>query len=308
VTRVHSVAGLLEPGSTLRSRRPFRAPHHSVTEAGLVGGGSPLPRPGEVTLAHRGVLFLDELPEYRRGALESLRQPLEDGTVALFRAAGGVRYPADFVLVAAMNPCPCGFAGDADRPCVCDPGAVARYRNKVSGPLLDRIDLHVPVRRVPVESLSGAPGEGESSRTVRDYRNKVSGPLLDRIDLHVPVRRVPVEALGVNAPGEGESSRIVRDRVLAARETQAARFDHLEITTNGQMTVRQIAAFCAVSSGVGEFLERAIDRLGLSARGYHRILRVSRTIADLADAEQIEAHHAAEALQYRALDRRSAVA
>lgn len=260
-TRVHSVAGLLEPGAGLLRRRPFRAPHHSVSEAGLIGGGSAIPRPGEVTLAHHGVLFLDELPEFRRGALESLRQPLEDGFVALFRARGGVRYPSRFLFVAAMNPCPCGFTGDDDRVCVCDPAAVTRYRGRVSGPLLDRIDLHVPVRRVAVESL------------------------------------------GSSAPSE-ESSAVVGERVLRARERQSLRFQGQErVGTNGEMGVKDLVVRCSLSAGVEEFVARAIDKLGLSARAYHRVLRVSRTIADLDESETIQKRHAAEAIQYRGMDR-----
>jgi magnesium chelatase family protein len=261
VTRVHSVAGLLEPGEGLLRHRPFRAPHHTISEAGLVGGGPAIPRPGEVSLAHNGVLFLDELPEYRRGALESLRQPIEDGFVALFRARGGVRYPARFLFVAAMNPCPCGFTGDDDRLCVCDHSAVTRYRGRISGPLLDRIDLHVPVRRVEVE------------------------------------------ALGSSAPNE-ESSARVRERVIRARNAQCRRLGSgLEGSTNAQMRVRDMADHCALGDGVERFVARAIDKLGLSARAYHRVLRVSRTIADLDGSETISAHHAAEALQYRGMDR-----
>jgi len=260
-TRVHSVAGLLQPGAGLLRQRPFRAPHHTVSVAGLVGGGSAIPRPGEVTLAHHGVLFLDELPEYRRGALDSLRQPLEDGFVALFRARGGVRYPSRFLFVAAMNPCPCGFSGDEHRVCVCDPTAVTRYRGRVSGPLLDRIDLHVPVRRVRVESLGEA------------------------------------------APTE-ESSAAVRRRVLRARESQSSRFRQGGSTIiNADISVREIVQHCMLNDGVERFVARAIDKLGLSARAYHRVLRVSRTIADLDHSEAIEAHHAAEALQYRGIDR-----
>jgi magnesium chelatase family protein len=262
-TRAHSVAGLLEPGAGLLRRRPFRAPHHTVSEAGLVGGGSAVPRPGEITLAHHGVLFLDELPEYRRGALESLRQPLEDGFVALFRARGGVRYPSRFLFVAAMNPCPCGFLGDDDRDCVCDPPAVTRYRGRVSGPLLDRIDLHVPVRRVQVEALASS------------------------------------------APAE-ESSCSVRERVVRARDRQVRRFQAgtsgcTNAGTNGEMGAREIARHCPLSEGVERFVARAIDRLGLSARAYHRVIRVSRTIADLDGSKAIEAHHAAEAMQYRGM-------
>ena len=259
VTKVHSVAGYLPPGASLVTTRPFRAPHHTVSDAGLVGGGSN-PRPGEASLAHHGVLFLDELPEFRRNALEALRQPLEDGEVALSRARWAVKYPSRFVLVAAMNPCRCGYFGDGTERCTCDPPTVLRYRSRVSGPLLDRMDLHVPVPAVPFRDL-GDPD------------------------------RVP-------------ESDDVRGRVTLAREKQAHRYrDTAGLYANGQMTPGEIRRFCRPTREVARLLQRAFDRLGLSARGYHRILRVARTVADLDDSSEIATSHAAEAVQYRSLDR-----
>jgi len=260
-TRIHSVAGVLDPGEPLLRRRPFRAPHHTVSDGGLVGGGG-IPRPGEISLAHNGVLFLDELPEFRRNVLEALRQPLEDGHVVLARARISLRYPSRFVLVAAMNPCQCGFFGDAADRCTCDPSHVTRYRNRVSGPLLDRIDLHVPVRRVPFQDLTGATGCRES-------------------------------------PG-------VLERVREARALQRARFLASPRThCNGQMGPREIRSFCPTSPEVSRLLQRALDGLGFSARAYHRILKVARTIADLAVSAEIAPPHVAEAIQYRSLDRES---
>jgi len=260
-TRVHSVAGTLENEAPLVRTRPFRAPHHTVSDAGLVGGGG-TPRPGEVSLAHNGVLFLDELPEFRRNVLEALRQPLEDGHVLLSRARISLRFPSRFVLVAAMNPCPCGFFGDPTGRCTCDPSLVTRYRNRVSGPLLDRIDLHVPVGRVPFQSLA-------------DPR----------------YRRETPEARG---------------RVQAARAVQEKRFlDIPEVYCNGQMGPDQIRTFCAPSAEVAGLLQRALDRLGLSARAYHRVLKVARTVADLEHSSKIGPSHVAEAIQYRNLDRAS---
>lgn len=260
-TRIHSVAGVLAPGEPLLRRRPFRAPHHTVSDGGLVGGGG-IPRPGEVSLAHNGVLFLDELPEYRRNVLEALRQPLEDGHVVLARARISLRFPSKFVLVAAMNPCPCGFFGEGGNRCTCDPSLVTRYRNRVSGPLLDRIDLHVPVGRVRFQDLSE--------------------------------RRVKRESPGI------------RERVHQARSRQRVRFlEGNGIHCNGQMGPGEIRRFCVASSQVARLLQRALDRLGLSARAYHRILKVARTIADLDAADEIETAHVAEAIQYRSLDRAS---
>jgi magnesium chelatase family protein len=259
VTKVHSVAGRLPNGSALLTRRPFRAPHHTVSDAGLVGGGSP-PHPGEVSLAHHGVLFLDELPEFRRHVLEVLRQPMEEGTVALARAGGPVRYPARFVLVAAMNPCSCGFHGDGSNRCTCDPSRIARYRARVSGPLMDRIDLHVAVPSVPFGELAA----GET----------------------------------------GEASDTVRMRVMAARALQAARFaDAPGVLCNAHMGAAELRRHVRPSPEVLALLQRAIDRLGLSARAYHRLLKVARTIADLEGSDRVRAAHAAEAIQYRTLDR-----
>ncbi|MBW3535066.1 MAG: YifB family Mg chelatase-like AAA ATPase, partial [Gemmatimonadetes bacterium] len=259
VTRVHSVAGRLPPEAPLVAARPFRAPHHTLSDAGLVGGGAP-PRPGEVSLAHHGVLFLDELPEFRRHVLEALRQPLEDGEVVLSRAAGRVRYPARFVLVAAMNPCPCGHWGDGTDRCTCDPSHVARYRGRVSGPLLDRIDLHVEVPSVPFRRLT--------------------------------------------ADARGERSASVRARVAAARARQRARFaDTPGVRANGQMGAAELRRFARPPAAVARLLQRAVDRIGLSARAYHRILKVARTIADLEGDVALRPEHAAEAVQYRSLDR-----
>jgi magnesium chelatase family protein len=259
VTRIHSVAGLLAPGEPLLRSRPFRAPHHTVSDGGLVGGGA-VPRPGEVSLAHHGVLFLDELPEYRRNVLEALRQPLEDGHVVLARARISLRFPSRFVLVAAMNPCPCGFFGDESDRCTCDPSAISRYRARISGPLLDRVDLHVHVRRVPFPALAG------------------------------------------QEPSEETPS--VRESVRKARGRQDERFRGLKgIHSNGHMGVREIRRFCRPSPEVGSLLQRAVDRLALSARAYHRILKVSRTVADLDGSREIGPFHVSEAIQYRALDR-----
>lgn len=260
-TRVHSVAGLLRSGQPLLGNRPFRAPHHTVSDGGLVGGGS-TPRPGEVSLAHNGVLFLDELPEFRRNVLETLRQPLEDGHVTLARARVSLRYPSRFVLVAAMNPCPCGYFGSGDDRCTCDPGLVTRYRNRISGPLLDRIDLHVPLGQVAFQDLSAEPVAREN-------------------------------------PG-------IRERVTAARSVQTARLRRSPgVYCNGQMGPEDIRRFCKPGPDVARLLQKALDRLGVSARAYHRILKVSRTIADLAGVDEIDPTHVAEAVQYRCLDRAS---
>jgi len=261
VARIHSVAGLLVDGEPAHDR-PFRAPHHTVSYAGLVGGGTPL-RPGEISLAHHGVLFLDELPEYRRNVLEVLRQPMEEGSVVLARAGGAIRFPARFLLVAAMNPCPCGYLGDGSDRCLCDPMTVARYRGRISGPLLDRIDLRVEVNAVAVRDLHRA----------------------DR---------------AVHRPSPTASTRAVAERVAAARARQARRFHRsADVHANAHMAARELALWCRPSPDVADLLGRAAERAGLSVRGYDRVRRVARTIADLEGSERIRTAHAAEALQYR---------
>jgi magnesium chelatase family protein len=258
ITRVHSVAGLLPGGAALVGSRPFRAPHHTISDAGLVGGGSN-PRPGEVSLAHGGVLFLDELPEFPRHVLEVLRQPLEDGVVSLSRATARLSFPARFTLVAAMNPCPCGYLGDPVRVCRCAPAVIERYRGRISGPLLDRIDLHL---RVPALAYA--------------------------------------ELAGEEPP---EPSAAVRARVEAARQRQRRRFDAAPgLFANAHMSARHVRRFCPQRAEVAELIRLAADRLGLSARACHRVLKVARTIADLAGSEAIEPAHLREAIQYRRVD------
>jgi magnesium chelatase family protein len=258
-TKIHSVAGLIGGGRSLIVGRPFRNPHTTISDAGLIGGGSN-PRPGEVSLAHHGVLFLDELAEFRRNVLEVLRQPLEDAQVTLSRAAVSLTYPARFMLVAAMNPCPCGYHGDSQRKCGCAPQAVQRYLGRVSGPLLDRIDLHVEVPAVRYRELAD--------------------------------QRV------------GEPSAAIRERVLRAREVQRARFaGRRQVHANAHMAPRDLREFCGISEGSDALLRTAITRLGLSARAYHRVLKIARTIADLAGSAEIETAHVGEAIQYRSLDR-----
>lgn len=255
VTKLYSVSGLLTVEEPLVRRRPFRSPHHTTSHAGLVGGGR-WPRPGEISLAHRGVLFLDELPEFGQNTLEVLRQPLEDHVVTISRAQGSVTFPANFMLVGAMNPCPCGYAGDPTRECTCSPGTIARYQKRLSGPLLDRIDIHVDVPRIEYEKLTGR--------------------------------------------GEAERSAAVRERVLAARERQARRFAGSPRTTcNADMGPAEVRRFCEVEATAEPLLKAATQRLQLSARAFHRVLKLARTIADLAGAETIGAPHVAEALQYR---------
>ena len=261
-TKVHSVAGLLAPGQSLCVTRPFRSPHHTISDAGLIGGGS-TPRPGEVSLAHGGVLFLDELPEFRTNVLEVLRQPLEDGSVTLSRAAISLSYPARFMLAAAMNPCPCGYLGDPSHNCHCTPMHVERYLSRLSGPLLNRIDIHLEVPAVAYRDLAAQAAE--------------------------------------------EASAAVRARVESARRRQRERFHGMPgLYANAHMTAREIRRFCRLSEPVELLLRNAVARLGLSARAYHRVLKIARTIADLAGATEIEVAHVGEAIQYRTLDRRRA--
>ena len=256
-TKVHSVAGSLN-GQALVATRPFRSPHHTISDAGMIGGGT-VPKPGEVSLAHHGVLFLDELPEFRKNVLEVLRQPLEDAQVTISRAVGSITYPADIMLVAAMNPCSCGFFGDPQHECTCSPQQVQRYRAKISGPLLDRIDIQVEVPAVKYKELSDK--------------------------------------------ATGEDSAAIRTRVNQAREIQLQRFQQRRIFCNAQMSSRDIRTYCQLDTAGEKLLENAMQRLGLSARAYTRILKVARTIADLAGEDHITGAHIAQAIQYRALDR-----
>jgi len=259
-TKIHSVAGVLPLGESLVARRPFRAPHHTISDAGLIGGGS-YPRPGEVSLAHGGVLFLDELPEFRKNVLEVLRQPMEDGVVTIARAAMSLSYPARFMLAAAMNPCPCGYFGDPHHNCVCGPLGVERYLARVSGPLLDRIDIHLEVPAVKYRALADQ--------------------------------------------GAAEASEAIRERVDRARAPQRDRFAKRPgVYANAHMAARDIRTFCRVSDGADALLRTAITRLALSARAYHRILKIARTIADLNGAAELAPTHVSEAIQYRSLDRR----
>ncbi|MFN0119183.1 MAG: YifB family Mg chelatase-like AAA ATPase [Blastocatellia bacterium] len=257
-TKIHSIAGIVSSGGSLLTQRPFRSPHHTISDAGLIGGGT-IPRPGEVSLAHNGVLFLDELPEFERNVLEVLRQPLEDHNVTISRAAMSLTFPSTFMLVAAMNPCPCGFFNDPTRDCKCSPMQIQRYISKISGPLLDRIDIHVDVPAVKVRELS----EQEAH----------------------------------------EGSQEIRERVGQARRLQLERFTGENVFCNAQMTPRLIRRHCQLTTSCQTLLERAITKYGLSARAYDRILKVSRTIADLAGAENLDESHLAEAVQYRTLDR-----
>lgn len=258
-TKLHSIAGVLPPGTPLITIRPFRAPHHTISAAGLSGGG-PIPRPGELSLANHGVLFLDELPEFSRSSMEILRQPLEDGRITISRSASTLTYPCHVTLVAAMNPCPCGYFGHPVKACTCTPAAVSRYLSRVSGPLLDRLDLHVEVPPV-------------------DYK-----------------------ALESNEPEE--SSRVIRQRVARAREIQNHRYQGLEITCNARLTSHLLREICQTTDAARQLLQRAFDRLGLSARAYDRVLKVARTIADLDGADIIDSQHVSEAVQYRSLDRK----
>jgi len=259
-TKIYSVMGLLPEEKPLLTTRPFRAPHHTISDAGLIGGGQ-MPRPGEVSLAHNGVLFLDESPEFKKNVLEVLRQPLEDGTVTIARAAHSLSFPASFIMVAALNPCPCGYLGDLKHNCTCTPGQIQRYENRLSGPLLDRIDLHLEVPAVRFKEMTQTDG--------------------------------------------GESSVAIKKRVDRARLIQVQRYRrHKRIHSNGQMGPREIKKFCQLDPPSHKLIEEVVERLGLSARSYHRILKIARTIADLAESTDIVSAHVAEAVQYRRLERR----
>ena len=258
-TKIHSVAGKLPENSTLISRRPYRSPHHTISDVALVGGGG-TPQPGEISLAHNGVLFLDELPEFKRTVLEVMRQPMEERKVTISRAKVALDFPANFMLLASMNPCPCGFFNHPEKQCSCPPGAVQKYLNKISGPLLDRIDLHVEVTPVPFSELS----------STRQFEKSVH----------------------------------IRERVMKARNIQTERYKENEgVYANAQMSSKMLKEICVINNACQNLLKLAMEKLNLSARAYDRILKVSRTIADLAGSETIKAEHLAEAIQYRSLDR-----
>jgi magnesium chelatase family protein len=275
-TKIHSVAGVLNADEGLVTHRPFRAPHHTISDAGLIGGGA-VPRPGEVSLAHNGLLFLDELPEFPRNVLEVLRQPLEDGHVTIARAAMSLSFPARFMLSAAMNPCPCGYFNDKSRECSCTPPMIQRYVSKVSGPLLDRIDIHIEVPAVQYKELRG----GASSEGSAEIRGRV---LAARDRQHARFMRVGATAGGDRTRPTGRSA------------------SH-PVYANAQMTTQQIRLYCELSSDAERILERAMQQQGLSARAHDRILKVARTIADLESVQDIQVKHIAEAIQYRTLDR-----
>lgn len=257
-TKIHSVAGRMGKGATLMTARPFRTPHHTISDIALVGGGG-VPQPGEISLAHNGVLFLDELPEFKRTVLEVMRQPMEDRKVTISRARISIDFPANFMLVASMNPCPCGYYNHPDKECTCGPGIVQRYLSRVSGPLLDRIDLHVEVVPVTFDQMAGRRG--------------------------------------------GETSQSVRERVVRARAVQSERFAGKSIHCNAMMPSNMVKAICVIGDDGRSMLKKAMEKLGLSARAYDRILKVSRTIADLEGVGEIQTNHLAEAINYRSLDR-----
>ncbi|OGD82822.1 magnesium chelatase [Candidatus Curtissbacteria bacterium RIFCSPLOWO2_01_FULL_39_62] len=254
VTKIYSVSNLLNPQTPIISHRPVRSPHHTTSHIGLIGGGN-IPRPGEISLAHRGVLFLDEFPEFPRHVLEALRQPMEDGDITISRAAGSVKYPSRFTLIAAANPCPCGFFGDETRNCTCNPGSITRYQKRLSGPILDRIDIHVSVPAIPPGKLTGK------------YTS--------------------------------ESSAIIQRRVQKARDIQIKRFKGLKITSNAEINNKQLKQFCNLDQQSILLLKQAISKLNLSARAFHRVIKIARTIADLENSEKIKSNHIAESLQYR---------
>ncbi len=291
-TKLYSVAGLLSADVALVSTRPFRSPHHTVSTAALVGGGS-IPRPGEVSLAHHGCLFLDELPEFSRDALEVLRQPLEDGVVNVSRVNASYTYPADFCLIAAMNPCPCGYYGDVFRQCTCAPSLVAKYQKKISGPLLDRIDLHIEVPRLSEEELLQV-SVGESSAAIRERVCRARDIQARRFACPPPA---PAKVKPPTEPPHPADQ--------LAEQADKPRDKHAPpLFCNAQMSSRELRAYCAPSESVQALLRAAIGQLGLSARAYDRLLKVSRTIADLDGADDIQTAHLAEAIQYRSLDRK----
>jgi magnesium chelatase family protein len=258
-TKIYSVMGLLPVDKPLLSSRPFRAPHHTISDAGLIGGGQ-TPRPGEVSLSHNGVLFLDESAEFKKHVLEVLRQPVEDGLVTISRATGSLSFPARFILVVALNPCPCGYLGDIKNSCICTPNQIQRYESKLSGPLQDRIDMHLEVPALPYKEMSGSLS--------------------------------------------GESSAHIKNRVEGARDIQKERYKRRKrFYCNGQMGSKDLKIFCRLDQASQKLLEQAVERLGLSARSYHRILKIARTIADLDQLEELQSKHIAEAIQYRRLDR-----
>lgn len=258
-TKIHSVAGKIGSNTSLITRRPFRSPHHTISDVALVGGGS-YPQPGEISLAHNGVLFLDELPEFKRTVLEVMRQPLEDRHISISRARSSIDYPASFMLVASMNPCPCGYFNHPEKKCVCAPGAVTKYLGRISGPLLDRIDLHIEVVPVPFNKLGATPSSEKSEK--------------------------------------------IRERVIKARRIQAARYGNMQgVHCNAQMSSRLLREYAMPDEAGNQILKNAMEKLGLSARAYDRILKVGRTIADIEGCETVQAQHVAEAVQYRSLDR-----
>jgi magnesium chelatase family protein len=258
-TKIHSVAGKLPENATLISKRPFRSPHHTISDVALVGGGG-MPQPGEISLAHNGVLFLDELPEFKRTVLEVMRQPMEERRVTISRAKVALDFPSSFMLIASMNPCPCGYYNHPEKECSCPPGAVQKYLNKISGPLLDRIDLHVEVTPVAFSELSST--------------------------------------------GDFEKSESIRARVIVARQKQADRYkENNGVYCNAQMSSKMLKEICVISPAGAHLLKVAMEKLNLSARAYDRILKVSRTIADLSGSDDIKPEHLAEAIQYRSLDR-----
>ncbi len=258
-SKIYSVMGFMPRNQGIITTRPFRAPHHTISDAGLIGGGK-TPKPGEVSLAHNGVLFLDEMPEFKKNVLEVMRQPMENGFVTISRASSTVTYPASFILVGAMNPCPCGFFGDSKHECTCSYREIIKYRSKISGPLLDRIDIHIDVPSVPFKELTGN--------------------------------------------GEGRSSSEIRGDILVARDIQEDRFHRTKIHSNAMMNTRQIRKFCKIDDKSRSLLEAAMEKFGFSARALSRILKVSRTIADIERSENIQAAHIAEAIQYRSFDRK----